>query len=91
MPSWFEEFRRKSPPPPEARRPRGILPDAMDDTRIVLIKACGHLRLTYELKLATYFAATDGRTLILAINKDCQLDPSAEKHCRDFGVEVRRS
>ena len=91
MSKWFAKFRRRLPPPPDPTRMRGILPDAMDDTRIVLMKACLNLRLTYEIKLATYFATSESRQLILAVKKECKLDPAAEKYCQDFGVEVRRS
>jgi hypothetical protein len=48
-------------------KPRGCLPDGVDKSRIILIKACSHLRLTYEIKLATYFAKQTSRRLVIAI------------------------
>jgi hypothetical protein len=48
-------------------KPRGCLPDGIDKSRVVPIKACSHLHLTYEIKLATYFAKQTSRKLVIAI------------------------
>ena len=41
---------------------RGILPDALKDESVILIKACSELRLTYELRLATFMRSRVGGT-----------------------------
>jgi len=43
------------------QRARGILPDALKDESVILIKACSELRLTYELRLATIMAQQSRR------------------------------
>ncbi len=73
--------------------PRGVLPDGVDDTRVVLIKACAYLRLTYEIRLATTMAEQQRRTLVLACKKACRFSPDLERHLKQSTgvVQVLRS
>ena len=55
-------------------KPRACLPDAADKNRIYLFKAASRLRLTYEIRLATFFAKNTSRILTIDIRKECILD-----------------
>jgi hypothetical protein len=46
---------------------RGILPDAITDREIVLLKATSYLRLTYEIRLATFMAQSKRLDLSLSV------------------------
>lgn len=70
---------------------RTILPDGMDDERIVLIKACSALRLTGEIKNAASAAHRSGRVFILAVPSSCWLDEDLLTFVRSTGVEVMRT
>ncbi len=72
---------------------RGILPDAVDDTRVVLIKACTYLRLTYEIRTAALMAKQKHRTLVLACKKVCTFSPELESFLTQWAgiVQVHRS
>jgi hypothetical protein len=50
-----------------------ILPDGMDDGRVVIIKACSELRLTRELQTAAAFALQTSRELILSVPSGCRI------------------
>jgi hypothetical protein len=69
---------------------RGFLPDGMDKTSIVLVKACSRLRLTYELKLATFMAQENKAQLIISISNRCQLEPTLEKFLAEHRVTVMK-
>ena len=72
---------------------RGILPDALDDTRVVLLKACTYLRLTYEIRTATFMAKKQNRTLVLACKKVCRFSPELESYLTQWAgiVQIHRS
>jgi hypothetical protein len=72
---------------------RGILPDAVDDARVVLLKACIYLRLTYEIRTATFMAQKKNRTLVLACKKVCRFSPELESFLTKWAsiVQVHRS
>ena len=72
-------------------KPRGCLPDGVDKDRFILIKACSHLRLTYEIRLATYFAKQTSRTLVLAIPKTCDLAKALIVYAKEQGIDFRRN
>ena len=63
-----------------------ILPDAIDEDRVVLIKACSHLRLTREIETAAAVARNSERVLILAIPSASTLDPSLDQFVSENGV-----
>ncbi len=44
-------------------KPRSILPDAVNQTDVILIKPCSDLRPTYEVRLAAYMAQQTKRRL----------------------------
>ena len=46
---------------------RGILPDALTDEHVIILKAPSFLRLTNEIRMATFFAAQSGRRLRLVL------------------------
>lgn len=45
---------------------RGILLDGVNKKMLVLFKHCRRVRLTYEIRLATYVAKRDGLALFVA-------------------------
>jgi len=69
---------------------RGILPDAVTDDAVVLFKACTHLRLTYEIRLATYMAKQTRRRLLLLLLPECSLDPTLQDFVGAHGIQVQR-
>jgi hypothetical protein len=48
-------------------RPRGVLPSYTTDELVVLSKASPRVRVTYELKLTQYMAASNGLNFVLAV------------------------
>jgi hypothetical protein len=72
-------------------KPRGCLPDALDKSRVILIKACSHLRLTYEIKLATYFAKQTTRKLVIAIPEKCDLAKALIVYAKEQGIDFLRN
>ena len=69
---------------------RAILPDAVTDDAVVLMKACRQLRLTYEIRLATYMARQTGRRLVLLLVPECSVAASLQDFIDAHGIEVRR-
>jgi hypothetical protein len=59
---------------------RGVLPDGVGEDKVVLIKACSYLRLTYEIKLSTFLAQKQGKKLWLSCKPTCALAPSLESY-----------
>jgi hypothetical protein len=70
--------------------PRGILPDAVTDDAVVLIKGCTTLRLTYEIRLATYMARQTRKRLLLVLMPECSLAPALRDFVDAHGIEIRR-
>lgn len=70
--------------------PRGILPDAIDGPDVILIKACSSLRLTYEIRLATFMARKAGGKVRLMVREDCFLDPALMEFAATHGLLVER-
>ena len=71
------------------RRPRGILPDGVNESHFILIKSTRHLRLTYEIRLAAYMAFKDSRNLLIVVRPECELDPALCAFAAEYGVEIR--
>jgi hypothetical protein len=69
---------------------RGFLPDAVDQSRVILLKACALLRLTYEIRLATYMAVQSGKTLVLGIPAAPSLSPPLIEFVDEMGVSDAR-
>ena len=77
------------PPMPQ---PRGFLPDAVTEDAVVLIKAGqGVLRLTYEIRLATYMAVTRGKRAIIVAEPRATLAAPLQAFVVEHGIEVKRS
>jgi len=74
----------------DMQRARGILPDALKDDAVILIKACPELRLTYELRLATFMAQQSGRRLLVATTVDCTASPALQAFAREHGMVIQR-
>jgi hypothetical protein len=72
------------------QRARGILPDALKDDVVILIKACPELRLTYELRLATFMAQQSRRRLLVVTTVDCTASPALQTFAREHGIVVQR-
>jgi hypothetical protein len=77
------------PPSPESRL-RAVLPDAVSGRTIYLFKACSELRLTYEIRLATFMALQKGMTLTLDIRAHTRLSPDLAAFVAEHGVTVIR-
>jgi len=71
-------------------RPRAVLPDAVNKDAVFLIKACGYLRLTYEVRLATFMAKQSGRRLEVVMAGDYSLAPELAAFAKQHGVVIRR-
>lgn len=76
----------------EEERPklRGILPDAEGGEAVFLVKACRFLRLTYEIRLATFMAKQSGRRLHILVGNEFEAAPQLQKFAREHGVEFGR-
>jgi hypothetical protein len=75
---------------PNEQRLRAFLPDTVVDGSPMLFKACKMLRLTYEIRLATYFARKAGEILILQVREDCELSENLKSFTSEHRVLVRR-
>jgi len=65
-----------------------ILPDGMDSTRLVIVKACSSLRLTSEIRIASDFARETGRSMILAITSGTTLDSELSTYVSENGIQI---
>jgi len=73
------------------RLPTGVRPDAVTDTEILLIKACRTLRLTHQIRLATFMAHSQGKRMVLRVWSGCVLSADLEAFISETGlIEVRR-
>src|SRR5215208_1060232 len=71
------------------QRARGILPRALKDESVILIKACPELRLTYELRLATFMAQQSRRRLLVITTVDCSASSALQAFAREHGIVIR--
>jgi hypothetical protein len=71
------------------QRARGILPDAMKDESVILIKACSELRFTYELRLATFMAQQSRRHLLVITTVDCTASSALQAFAREHGIVIQ--
>jgi len=69
---------------------RGILPDAENGESVFLIKACRYLRLTHEVRLATFMAMQSGRRLEIVMAADYALAPALADFAKQYGIVIRR-
>ncbi len=71
------------------QRARGILPDALKDESVILIKACSELRLAYELRLATFIAQQSWRRLLVITSVDWIASSALRAFAREHGIVIR--
>lgn len=70
---------------------RIILPDAMTEDLAIIIKACGTLRPTYEIRMLAYLAKSTGRTALISVPEECQVDPRVEAFAKNHGIQIHRA
>jgi len=56
-------------------RPRAVMPDAVDDEFLILLKACAQLRLTAEILVTAAAARNARRRLKIVVPAECKLAP----------------
>jgi len=56
--------------------PRGTKPDAEKFNRLYLIKNVGALRATYQIRLLTFRAISEGMKLIIRVPAACKFEKS---------------
>jgi hypothetical protein len=71
-----------------AQKPRGILPDAMTQSDVILIKACSELRPTYEVRVATFMARQTQRRLRIILSGGCTPHASLIAYAQQHGVSL---
>lgn len=77
--------------PAAIRLPTGVRPDAVTETEVVLFKACRTLRLTHQIRMATFMAHSEGKKLLLVVWEGCRLAPDLEAFIADTGlIELKR-
>ena len=69
---------------------RSILPDGMDETRLVIVKGCSTLRLTNEIRSAAMAAQEKQVEPVLAVPPSCVLDPELARFIEDRGIAIFR-
>ncbi len=69
---------------------RGILPDALKDDAVMLIKSCPELRLTYELRVAAFMAQQTRRRLLVVTTVDCTTSPALQAFAREHMIVIQR-
>lgn len=75
----------------QVRLPSGVRPDAVSEDHVVLVKFCSTLRLTQQIRLATFMAHSQSKTLLLAVRSRCEFAPDLQAFIAETGlVEVRR-
>jgi hypothetical protein len=68
-----------------------VRPDAVSESHVVLVKLCRTLRLTQQIRLATFMAHSQSKQLLLAVRSTCVFSPDLEAFIAETGlVEVRR-
>ncbi len=69
-------------------KPRSILPDAVNQTDVALIKCCSGLRPTYEVRLATYMAQQTQRRLRIIFPTGGSAHSSLTAFARQHNVTI---
>lgn len=70
---------------------RAILPDGLNNERLVLVKACSALRLTFEIRMAAFAARKQGLEFILAVPSNCVLDSDLRAFVQEQFITVLRT
>ena len=69
--------------------PRNTKPDGENQSVMILIKRSYVLRLTQQIRLLTYLAAKNNKTLILEVRKECILDIQLEQFLAEFSMHLQ--
>jgi len=70
--------------------PRGTMADAEKFNRLYLIKNVMTLRATYQIRLLTYRAVTEGLKLVLKVPSACEFQPSLLELIKKTGNTILR-
>jgi hypothetical protein len=70
--------------------PRGTRADAEKFNRLYLIKNVKSLRATYQIRLLTYRAVTEGLKLVLKVPATCEFQPSLIDLINNTGNAILR-
>ena len=70
---------------------RGVLPTFVSDQKVMLCKAAPIVRNAYEIRLALFMAVQSGRSLVLAVNRNAQVEAELEGHIGKHGGSVCRT
>jgi len=86
-------FTRHTQPPrePSPAKARGCLPDAISQDAFVLIKTCSQLRLTYEIRLATFMAQQSRKRLRLILQPSTVASAQLRAFAAQHGVSIEES
>jgi hypothetical protein len=69
---------------------RTILPDALDEEKLLLIKACSSLRLTHEIRTAAVAAQERGIQFVLAVPAACVLSSEVRSFIAEHDIILYR-
>lgn len=69
-------------------RARGFLPDAVTPDKMLLLKACSRLHLTYEIRLATFMASQTNRRLYVDIPPSASISDELRAFASEYGVAI---
>jgi hypothetical protein len=69
---------------------KAILPDGLDEKRLLIVKSCSMLRLTEEIRIANSVAQETQRTFILAVQDRCTLDSELLNFISSTGIVILR-
>jgi len=67
-------------------KPRSCLPDAVGQDAFVLIKTCSLLRLTYEIRVATFMARGSCKRLRVMVQASTVISPDLRAFATQQGV-----
>ncbi len=68
---------------------RGTRPDGARGRELILFKNCSELRLTYQIRLLTYFAAQKGLILGIYLPADAVVHRDLDAFCAEHATKVR--
>jgi len=67
---------------------RGSRPDAGYWKSFLLVKYGLNLRLTYQIRLLTFFAAQEGKKLNVAIRRSCKISAELKQFLREIKKNI---
>lgn len=70
--------------------PRGTRPDSEKFNRLYLVKNVSTLRATYQIRLLTFRAASEGLKVVLKVPKACVFHPSLLDLIKNTGAVILR-